>query len=382
MSDDPIKMPNLRRLLLTGLALLVIAGCVLAFGLAKRHSHARSLVQWTAKQALPSVELAKIVHGAAIDNLSLPGTIQPYYRAAIYAQVSGYLKSWREDIGARVSAGEELAEINTPGLDQQLDQAKADLATTKANEQLAALTAKRWLALVDSHSVAQQAADEKAGDWEAKKAIVAAAEANVRRLQALESFKTITAPFDNIVTARKIINSGSAGQELFEVSDLHRVRIYVQVPQAYSAALKPGLKARFELPEYPGEHFDATLVSISHAMEPASRSMLVELQAGNADGRLFSGTYCQVRFDLPGNPTTFRIPATALVATDKGSELAFLGAGNKVTLKPIQLGRDFGNSVEVLSGLGPDDRIIDDPPETLQNGDQVVLAAPSSGKAE
>jgi RND family efflux transporter MFP subunit len=388
MSEDPIKTPSLRRLLFVGLAVLVIAGCILALGVAKRHSHARSLVQWTAKHALPPVALAKIERGAATEGLTLPGTIEPYYRAAIYAQVSGYLKSWTQDIGAHVAAGQELAEINTPELDQQLDQAKADLATTRANEQLAALTAKRWLALVDSHSVAQQAADEKAGDWEAKKAIVKASEANVRRLEAQESFKTIVAPFDGIVTARKtdigaLVNTGrGVGQELFEVSDLHRVRIYVQVPQAYSAVLKPGLNAYFDLPEYPGQHFEATLVSVSHAVEPSSRSMLVELQASNAAGKLFSGSYCQVRFQLPGDPTLFRVPATALVATDRDSEVAVLGPGDKVTLKPVQLGRDFGSNVEVLSGLSSDDRVIDNPPETLQNGDQVTLVPPASAKAE
>jgi RND family efflux transporter MFP subunit len=388
MSEDLIKTPSLRRLLFVGLVVLAIAGCILALGVAKRHSHARSLVQWTAKHRLPPVALAKIERGAATEGLTLPGTIEPYYRAAIYAQVSGYLKSWKQDIGAHVAAGEELAEINAPELDQQLDQAKADLATTRANEQLAGLTAKRWLALVDSHSVAQQAADEKAGDWQAKKAIVKASEANVRRLEAQESFKTIVAPFDGIVTARKtdigaLVNTGRAeGQELFEVSDLHRVRIYVQAPQAYSATLKPGLNAYFDLPEYPGQHFEATLVSVSHAVEAASRSMLVELQASNAAGKLFSGSYCQVRFELPGDSTLFRVPATALVETDRDSEVAVLGPGDKVTLKPVQLGRDFGSNVEVLSGLSSDDRVIDNPPETLQNGDQVTLASPASAKAK
>ncbi len=388
MSDDPIKTPDPRRLLAIGLIVVIVAGLVVARGIVTRRDHAKNLAQWTATQAVATVTLAKVERGAQTESLTLPGTIQPFYRAAIYAQVSGYLKSWKQDIGARVAAGQELAEINAPELDQQLSQAKADLATTRANEQLAALTAKRWLALVESHSVAQQAADEKAGDWAAKKAIVAAADANVRRLEALESFKIIVAPFDGIVTARKtdigaLINAdGTSGRELFEVSDLHKVRIYVQVPQAFSATLKPGLKARFDLPEYPGQHFDATLVSVSHAIEPASRSMLVELHSENADGKLFSGAYCQVRFALPGDPTLFRVPSTALVVTDKGSEVALLGSGDKVALKRVQLGRDFGNSVEVLSGLEAGDRVIDNPPETLHGGERVLLAKSPSDKAE
>jgi RND family efflux transporter MFP subunit len=388
MSDAPIKPLNLRRLLLVGLALLALAGFIAVAGMAKRHGHAKNLVQWTTRQAIPTVALASVERGAATESLTLPGTIQPFYRAAIYAQVSGYLKSWREDIGANVAAGEELARIDAPALDQQLEQAKADLATTRANEQLAGLTAKRWLALVDSHAVSQQTADEKAGDWQAKKAIVAAAQANVQRLKAQETFKTIVAPFDGIVTARKtdigaLVNTGSAAaQPLFEVSDLHRVRIYVQVPQAWVASFKPGIKARFDLPEYPGQHFDAALASISHAVEPGSRSMLVELQADNAAGKLFAGTYCRVRFELPGDPTVVRVPATALVTTDKGSELAVLDTGDKVTLKRVQLGRDFGSSVEVLSGLGAGDRVIDNPLETLQSGDRVTLAMPSPDKAE
>ncbi|CAN7661425.1 efflux RND transporter periplasmic adaptor subunit [Caballeronia sp. LjRoot34] len=388
MSEDLVKAPNLRRLSLIGLIALAIVACVLALGIAKRRSHAITLVQWTAQQSLPTVALAKVERGAETEALTLPGTIEPYYRAAIYAQVSGYLKNWTKDIGSHVAAGEELAQIDTPELDQQLDQAKADLATARANEQLANLTAQRWLALVDSHAVAQQVADEKAGDWEAKKALVKAAEANVRRLEALESFKTVVAPFDGIVTARKtdigaLINADStASKELFEISDLHSVRIYVQVPQAYSAAVKEGLNASFNLPEYPGQKFGATLVSVSHAVEPASRSMLVELHASNAAGKLFSGTYCQVRFELPSDLTLFRVPATALVATDKGSELAVLDEDGKVTFRPVELGRDFGDSVEVLSGLNPNDRVIDNPPETLQNGDQVTLAIPTSGQAE
>jgi len=209
------------------------------------------------------------------------------------------------------------------------------------------------------------------------------ARANVRRLEALESFKSIVAPFDGIVTQRNtdvgaLINAGStAGQELFEVSDLHRVRIYVQVPQAFSADLRPGLRAPFEMPQYPGRKFDATLVTTSNAVNAMSRSMLVELQADNPDGKLFGGTYCRVDFQIPGDPNMVRLPATALMPVNRGVQVAVLGDSNKVVLKSIQLGRDFGDTVEVTAGLAPQDRVIDSPPETLQTGDTVQMAAPT-----
>jgi RND family efflux transporter MFP subunit len=238
--------------------------------------------------------------------------------------------------------------------------------------------------------MAQQAADQAMADAAAKKAVMDADAAYVRQLEAMESFKQIVAPFDGIVTARNtdigaLINSGNtAGQELFEVSDLHRVRIYVQVPQAFSADLHPGLKATFQMPQYPGQKFDATLVTTSNAMNATSRSMLVELQADNPDGKLFAGAYCRVDFLIQNDPNVMRVPATALMPANRGMQVAVLGADNKVALKPIQLGRDFGDSVEVKSGLAPQDRVIDSPPETLQSGDAVQLAAapPTSTAAQ
>ena len=382
MSAEPITPPSSRRLRLLSMAVFVAAGAILARGLDERTHAKTELVQWTNAQAIPTVALAKIEKGPAFRPLSLPGTIQPYNRAAIYARVSGYLKSWNQDIGAHVATGQVLASIDTPDLDQQLDQAKADLASAEANEQLAELTAKRWRALVASQSVAQQAVDEKAGDAAAKKAVADAAQANVRRLEALEAFKSIVAPFDGVITARKtdigaLINAGSGGtgQELFEIADLHKVRIYVQVPQAFTADLRPGLKATFELPQYPGQQFDATLVTMSNAVEAGSRSMLVELQAENPDGKLSAGTYCNVHFQVPGDPKLLRLPATALVPDSQGIEVAVVGPGDKAVLTPVKLGRDFGDTVEVTSGLGPADRVIDSPDETLQTGDLVRLAA-------
>ena len=384
MSSEIVKTPSPRRLWLIGTSALVIAGVVVVTGIIGRARSAQALAQVSDEQAIPTVALAQPIHGNDVQSLALPGTIQPYYKASIFARVPGYLKSWQQDIGAHVTAGQVLASIDTPDLDQQLDQAKADLATAQANEQLAALTSKRWHALVASQSVAQQTADEKAGDEAAKKATVDAAQANVRRLQALETFKSIVAPFDGVVTARNtdvgaLINAGSGGQELFEVSDLHKVRIYVQVPQAFAAELRPGLKASFDLPQYPGRHFAAVLVTTSNAVNENSRSMQVELQADNPDGTLLAGTFCDVHFEIPSDPNVVRLPATALVASDQGIQVATLGPDGKAVLKTVQLGRDLGDSVEVVSGLAPTDQVIDSPPETLESGDVVRLAAGAAG---
>src|SRR5882757_1035847 len=389
MSSPPVQSPRLRRLLV-GIIAVIAAGAIAANGLVSRARGKQNLVQWTNAQAIPSVVLAKLVHGDATQPVILPGTIQPYNKAAIYARVSGYLKSWEQDIGARVTAGQVLATIEAPDLDQQLAQARATLASAKANYGIAATTANRYGILIEKQVVSQQIADQTGADAAAKKAVVDANDASVRQLEAMQSFKQIVAPFDGVVTARNtnigaLISAGStAGLEMFEVSDLHRVRIYVQVPQAFSAGLLPGLKATFEMPQYPGRKFDATLVTTANAVNTASRSLLVELQADNSDGTLVGGAYCRVDFQIPGEPNMVRIPATALMPVNRGVQIAVLGEGDKVVLKSIQLGRDFGDSVEVTAGLASQDRVIDSPPETLQSGDTVQLAAatPSSTETE
>jgi RND family efflux transporter MFP subunit len=339
-------------------------------------------MQWANAQAVPTVALATIARGDAERKLILPGSLQPYSKATTYARVNGYLKTWNKDIGAPVKAGEVLASIETPELDQQLAQAKATLASAKANYDIAAITAGRNNTLVQRQVVSQQIADQTAADAAARKAVMDASAAYVRQLEAMQAFKQIVAPFDGVVTARNtdigaLINSGSAGQPLFEVSDLHRVRIYVQVPQAFTGDLRLGSKATFEMPQYPGQKFDAILVATSNAMNETSRSMLVELQTDNPDGKLFGGTYCRVDFLIPSDPNMVRLPATALMPVNRGVQVAVVGGGNKVVLKAIQLGRDFGDTVEVTAGLTPQDRVIDSPPETLQNGDTVRVAAPT-----
>ncbi|HMA49901.1 MAG TPA: efflux RND transporter periplasmic adaptor subunit [Magnetospirillaceae bacterium] len=380
MSSEPVTPPNKRRLRQIGLGALVLAGLVAGAGIAARLHASQSRSSWTDAQAVPSVSLVKPTPDAGGAALTLPGTIQPINKAAIYARVPGYLKEWREDIGASVTPGQVLAVIDTPDLDQQVAQARADLATAQAADQLAALTAKRWQAMAGSEAVAQQAIDEKLGDAQVKKAATAAMQANLGRLQSLEAFKSITAPFAGIVTARNtdigaLINPGSsAGQELFEVSDLRRVRIYVSVPQAFSAGLHPGVKAAFELPQYPGQSFSGEIATNSHALDAGSRSMLVELQADNPDGKLAAGAYCQVHLPLEAHAGGVQIPATALMASDHGAQVALIGADGKVEVRTVQLGRDLGDKLEVLAGLSADDQVIDNPPETLQGGDTVQVA--------
>jgi RND family efflux transporter MFP subunit len=380
MPTEDIKPPSRRSLLTAATAAVILAGVVVGYGFLDRAQSKQEVVEWTKAQAVPTVALAQMLPGSSHQTLTLPGNIQPFNRAAIYARVNGYVKTWDHDIGSPVKAGQVLAAIDAPDLDQQLSQAKATLASVKANEQIATLTASRNNILVKKDIVSQQVADQAAADATAKEAVVDANEANVRQLEAMQSFKTLSAPFDGVVTARNVelgmlINSGGSGQALFEVSDLHRVRIYVQVPQSFSAGLAPGIKATFEMPQYPGVQFDATLSHISKSMGAASHTMQVELQADNAAGKFFAGSYCNVHFQMPTDPNLVKIPSTALVTGNQGIQVAVLDGNDKVVLKSVRVGRDLGDSVEVIAGLTPSDRIVDNPPETLAAGDTVHVAA-------
>jgi RND family efflux transporter MFP subunit len=381
MSSEDIKAPSRRSLLTAAAAAILLASVVVGYGFIDRAQSKQEVVQWTNTQAIPTVALAQLTPASPHQTLTLPGNIQPFNRAAIFARVNGYVKSWDHDIGSPVKSGQALATIDAPDLDQQLSQAKATLASVKANEQIATLTANRNNILLQKQIVAQQLADQTTADATAKEAVVDANEANVRQLEAMQSFKTLAAPFDGVVTARNVeigqlINSGGgSGQALFEVSDLHRVRIFVQVPQSFSAGLAPGMKATFEMPQYPGVQFDATLSHISKAINATSHSMQVELQADNGAGKFFGGSYCNVHFEVPTPANLVAIPSTALVTGNQDTQVATLDGNNKVVLKSVQLGRDLGDSVEVIAGLTPSDRIINNPPETLVAGDAVRVAA-------
>jgi RND family efflux transporter MFP subunit len=386
MPSEDIKAPSRRSLITAAMVAALLAAILVGYGFMNRAQSKQEVVNWTNAQAIPTVALAQSIPGSPHQTLTLPGNIQPFNRAAIFARVNGYVKSWDHDIGSPVKAGEVLATIDAPDLDQQLGQAKANLASVRASHQIASLTASRNNILLQKQIVAQQLADQTSADAKAKEAVVDANEANVRQLEAMQSFKTLAAPFDGVVTSRNVelgmlINSGGSGQPLFEVSDLHRVRIYVQVPQSFTAGLVPGMKATFEMPQYPGVQFDATLSHVSKAINANSHSMQVELQADNAAGKFFGGSYCNVHFEIPTDPNLVKVPSTALVNSNQGTQVATLDSNNKVVLRSVQLGRDLGDSVEVLAGLTPSDRIINSPPETLASGDTVRLAGATSQTA-
>src|SRR3977135_2333736 len=339
MPSQDIKTPGRRSLLTAATAAFLLASAVVGYRCVERAQSKQEVMQWTNAQSVPTVALAKLIPGGTHQTLTLPGNIQPFNRAAIFARVNGYVKSWDHDIGSSVKAGQVLATIDAPDLDQQLGQAKATLASVRANHQIASLTADRNNILLQKQIVAQQLADQTDADAKAKEAVVDANEANVRQLEAMQSFKTLAAPFDGVVTVRNaeigmLINSGGAASPpLFEVSDLHRVRIYVQVPQSFSAGLSPGMKATFDMPQYPAVQFEATLSHISKAMNANSHSMQVELQADNAAGKFFGGSYCNVHLEIPTDPNLVQLPSTALVTGNQGTQVAVLDSHDKVVLR-------------------------------------------------
>lgn len=368
------------RLRFAAITAAAIAALVVLSGMVSRSADNAAVAQWTREQSIPSVAVIRPSTRGIAGSVVLPGRVEAFYKAPIYARVSGYLKAWYTDIGARVKSGQLLAEIETPDLDQQLAQARAELATARANEALAAITAQRWQLMVKADSVSRQAADEKTGDLEAKRAIAAAAQANVQRLEALAGFKKIVAPFDGMVTARytdvgALINAGSGtGPQLFTVSDLRSLRVYVSVPQDDAASIATGMSATLSVPEHPGESFKAAVVSTAGAVEVESGTLLVELMLRDAAGAVLPGDYANVRFELPAAAGVVRIPATALIFKSKGLQVATLNANGRIELKPITIKRDLGTAVEVASGLGPGDRVVDAPPETLQDGDEVQVS--------
>lgn len=386
MSPEPVVHTVSRRgLRIAALAGVAIAVLVVGGGIASRAANGKHLSQWTAANAQPVVTVIQPqpANGSAV--LALPGRLEAYSRAPIYARVPGYLKSWKVDIGASVQAGQLLAEIEAPDLDQQLSQALADLLTARANAALAGTTAKRWRDLVKSDAVSLQDVDMKNGDLAAKTAIVKATKANVDRLEVMEGFKRITAPFDGIVTARAtdvgaLINAGSGkGLELFVISDTHKLRLYVSVPQNYAAQITAGTRAQMTVPERPGRTFTATVETTSQSVDPSSGSTLVELAVDNASAELVPGAFANVRFDLPLTSASLSVPASALIFDSRGARVATLGADNRVVLEPVTIARDLGTVIEISSGLAATDRVIDSPPDGIGKGDQVRIAPGSTG---
>jgi RND family efflux transporter MFP subunit len=371
------RAPQTARLKLAGAGLALLASATAAYGIITRQEDEHRLATWTDQQAMPTVSVSYPVTNAVARALTLPGDVQAFYEAPIYARVNGYLHMWFEDIGARVKTGQELANIDTPDLDQQLSQAEADLASARANYALADLTAKRWHALLATNSVSQQSADEKQGAAAAARAGVSAQQAHVDQLRALHSFKRLTAPFDGVVTARNtdigaLINAGANNvTPLFKVADMHEMRIYVRVPQVYASVLAVGMHARLTEPQYPGRIFAATLATTAQSVDAASRTVLVELLADNADGKLWPGTYAELTFDLPPDQGVLRVPSSALIFRSHGAQLATLGPDHRIVMKDVSIGRNLGQQIEITAGITANDLVVDSPLDSLESGQAV-----------
>lgn len=353
---------------------LIVAVGLGAWGEISRVMARNTLRDEAEQNAIPSVTTVQSNHTDMGENLVLPGTVQAFVEAPIYARTSGYLKAWYVDIGSPVIKGQLLADIESPEVDQQLAQSEADLETAKANATLSSSTNKRWQGLLETQSVSKQDADEKAGDAAAKAAVVNSAAANVHRLRALASFKRVVAPFDGVVTTRNtdigaLINAGqSSGYELFRVSDVRKLRIYVQVPEAYAAATKPGLQAELTFAEQPNKKYTAQTVRTSHSLDRTLRTLQVELQLDNADREIFPGAYVEVHFKMAGNAESMRLPANTLLFRAVGLQVATVDGNGKIKLKSIVQGRDFGSTIEVLSGIQVNDNVVVNPPDSLVDG--------------
>ena len=397
-APKPVPPQNLRRL---GLIALAAALVIAVVGILLRHGHESDVKQWTQERAVPTVAVISPQPGSTGEALVLPGTVQAWFDAPIYARVNGYLKNWYFDYGARVKKGDLLAEIDAPDLDAQLaasqaklNSARAQVKVREAERQFAETTYDRWrdspkgVVSVQEQEGKQADYNSAVARFNAATAEVAADQGDVDRLQALESFKRIVAPFDGVVTAREtdigaLINAGSGGNgpELFRVADIHEMRIYVQVPQQLSAGLHQGMTADLHLPQYPDKTFKATVATTSNAINMSARTLLVELHADNPDGFLQPGAYAQVDFKLPNNPNVVHIPTSALMFRENGLEVATIGPDDKIQLKKVTLGRNLGTQVEVVSGLTLADRLVNSPADSLGNGDVVHIAGQPAGSA-
>jgi len=378
-APKPAPPPVKLGLIFTVAVVLIIIG--LAVGLIPRFLAKRALVKETAENAVQTVETVSPGPGKTEMGVPLPAEVQAFVEAPIYARANGYLKRWDVDIGQHVEAGQLLAEIDTPEVDQQLAQARAEVAQADANLALAKSTSERWVDLLKTASVSEQETAEKKSDYILKQATVESARANVQRLNDLKSFDRVTAPFAGVVTARstdigQLIAAGS-GPELFRLAQTDPLRVYVRVPQSLVHAIAPGQKAELTFQEMPGRNFEATVIRTAGAVDPASRTLQVELQVPNPRGEILSGSYAQVRLKENAAANVLVISDNALIFRAQGMQAAVVGADNKVQLHNLRLGRDFGNAVEVLSGLEATDRVILNPPDAIADGMLVQVAQPT-----
>jgi len=360
-------------------AVLIVIGLVV--GIVPRYLSHRSLVKETAENAVQSVAVVSPEPGKADLGVPLPAEVQAFVEAPIFARASGYLKKWDVDIGQQVEAGQLLAEIDTPELDQQIEQAKAEVSQAEANLTLAKSTSERWVDLLKTASVSEQETAEKQADFELKKANLEAAHANLHRLRDLKSFARVTAPFAGTITARdtdvgQLITAGN-GRWLFRLAQTNPLRVYVHVPQTLSRAVEPGQAAELMISELPGRKFKAKIVRTAGAMDPVSRTLLAELEVENPKNEILAGSYAQVRFnDTQGDPT-LTLPANTLLFRSEGMQVGVVDTGGKVEMHTIRIGRDFGQSVEVVDGIKAGDHVIVNPSDSLASGMVVRVAEPT-----
>ena len=380
MSVPVEHLAQTRRLKRLALYLLIAAIAVAGWGIFTRLQARSALLHSTEAAAVTTVIVVKPHHSDSANELVLPGDVQAYTDAPIYARTSGYLKRWYADIGKQVKAGQVLADIETPEVDAQYRQAKADVATADANFRLAQTTARRYQDLRKTGLVAAQDVDNAQGDADAKTAQLESARQNLQRLEQLEGFNRVTAPFDGVVTARRIdvgalvAQGNTSGQELFHMTSTSRLRVYVQVPQAYVSLIQPGLVAELSFPEHPDRVFNAKVVSTARAIDANTRTLLTELDADNSKSELLAGSFAQVHLPLPVGLTSWRLPSNTLLFRADGLHVATVDADDRVQLKAVRVGRDFGSEIEIVSGVGADDRVIINPADSLLSGTPVRIS--------
>jgi RND family efflux transporter MFP subunit len=379
--------PTPRHLRLVGILFVLLVLVVVTYGLVSRAAQNSRLSSLTDEEAIPTVSVAMPQKAENRSGLDLPGRLEAYIRAPIYARVPGYLKSWKYDIGAPVKAGAVLAEIDTPDLDQQLSQARADLNVSEANAHLAQISATRWQSLAGTDAVATQDIDQRTYALNANLAQVKASQANVDRLMAEQSFKRLVAPFDGIVTAREtdigaLINVGAAGgAELFVVSATSKLRIYINVPQNYVPSVPAGTRATLSVPEHPGKVYSGTVESSAQAVDPTTGTTLMQIIVDNSAGEMMPGDYASIHLQVPPLTDVYSVPSSALIFNAKGLSVAIVDPTNHVLVKPVVMARDLGQLVELASGLGQQDRVIANPPDGVSTGDEVRLVGAASSSA-
>ncbi|MGA3127654.1 MAG: efflux RND transporter periplasmic adaptor subunit [Candidatus Korobacteraceae bacterium] len=378
--------PPRKAMLITGVALLVllIAG---ALTLLARLNHSRVLARETEQNSVPTVAVVHPVAEKPDVELVLPGSLQAFKDSPIYARTNGYLVRWYKDIGSKVKKGELLAQIDAPEVDQELNQVRAARLQILAQMELAKISAERWENLRKTDSVSAQEADQQSSGYQQAKANLVAADANVRRLEELESFKNVYAPFTGVLTRRNVdpgalINAGAGGKELFDMAQVDTLRVYTSVPQAYAPFIKAGGRAAITLQEFPGEKFAGVVARTAESIDPATRTLLTEVDVPNRDGRLLPGSFGEVHFAVGSNVQKLTVPVNAMLFRAEGPRVAIVGADHKIELRPLNIGRDYGTSLEVLGGLAESDLIVINPPDSIENGQQVNVAQPSPAQQQ